>query len=156
MARPSSYKPEYAEQAEKLCKLGATDTDLAEFFEVEERTINRWKKLHSEFCQSVKSGKKIADMEVAHKLFGRATGAEWVEEHAFKVKVGPHEERVEVVEVRRAAPPDTLAAIFWLKNRAPRDWREKSVQELTGANGSDLFTAHIEALNAAGRPKPQG
>lgn len=30
--RPSSYKPEYAAQAEKLCKLGATDIEVADFF----------------------------------------------------------------------------------------------------------------------------
>jgi hypothetical protein len=32
MARPSSFKPEYAEQAIKLCRLGATDAELADFF----------------------------------------------------------------------------------------------------------------------------
>lgn len=31
--RPTDYKPEYAEQAAKLCALGATDMDLADFFE---------------------------------------------------------------------------------------------------------------------------
>lgn len=32
--RPSGYKPEYAEQARKLCLLGATDQEIADFFEV--------------------------------------------------------------------------------------------------------------------------
>lgn len=31
--RPTKYKPEYAEQASKLCALGATDAQLADFFE---------------------------------------------------------------------------------------------------------------------------
>jgi hypothetical protein len=31
--RPSLYRDEFAEQARKLCLLGATDRDLAEFFE---------------------------------------------------------------------------------------------------------------------------
>lgn len=35
MARPSKYRPEFVEQAEKLCKLGATDLEVADFFEVE-------------------------------------------------------------------------------------------------------------------------
>jgi hypothetical protein len=131
--RPSSYRAEYAEQAEKLCKLGATDKEMADFFGVDERTINRWKVDHPEFCQSIKAGKEIADMEVAHKLFERATGAEWTEEQAIKIKVAQFEERVEVVEVRRAAPPDTTAAIFWLKNRQPAKWRDKQEVEVSGS-----------------------
>ena len=30
--RPTKFKEEFIEQAEKLCKLGATDVDLADFF----------------------------------------------------------------------------------------------------------------------------
>lgn len=33
--RPSSYQPEYAEQARKLCLLGATDQEIADFFDRE-------------------------------------------------------------------------------------------------------------------------
>jgi hypothetical protein len=31
--RPTSFKPEYVAQAEKLCALGATDQEIADFFE---------------------------------------------------------------------------------------------------------------------------
>ena len=31
MGRPSKFKPEFIEQAEKLCKLGATDLEMADF-----------------------------------------------------------------------------------------------------------------------------
>lgn len=41
--RPPTYKPEYAKQAAKLCELGATDLDIAEFFGVSVRTVYRWK-----------------------------------------------------------------------------------------------------------------
>lgn len=40
--RPSKYREEYADQARKLCLLGATDADLASFFEVNEDTVNEW------------------------------------------------------------------------------------------------------------------
>ena len=43
VGRPTDYKPEYCEQATKLCKLGATDAELGDFFEVTEQTINNWK-----------------------------------------------------------------------------------------------------------------
>ena len=50
MARPSKYKPEFAAQAAKLCALGATDVEIADFFEVDVRTIHRWKGEFEEFC----------------------------------------------------------------------------------------------------------
>ncbi len=34
MARPTKYQEAYAEQARKLCLLGYTDAELADFFEV--------------------------------------------------------------------------------------------------------------------------
>lgn len=33
IGRPTKYRPEFAEQARKLCLLGATDKELADFFE---------------------------------------------------------------------------------------------------------------------------
>ncbi len=52
MARPSKFKEEFIPQAEKLCKLGATDMEVADFFEVDVRTLYRWKGENAEFCQS--------------------------------------------------------------------------------------------------------
>jgi hypothetical protein len=50
--RPEKYRPEYAEQARKLCQLGFTDEGLANFFGVDERTINRWKIEREEFLSA--------------------------------------------------------------------------------------------------------
>lgn len=36
--RPTRYKAEYAQQAYKLCLLGATDKELADFFHVSGQT----------------------------------------------------------------------------------------------------------------------
>ena len=37
--RPTLYREEYTEQALKLCRLGATDRELADFFDVHVDTI---------------------------------------------------------------------------------------------------------------------
>lgn len=118
--RPSKYRPEFAKQAEKLCALGATDMELADFFEVEVRTIYRWKAEFPEFCQSLKVAKEAADERVERSLFARANGYEH-DEVDIRVVGG------EIVEtpIRKYYPPDTTAAIFWLKNRRPGAWRDK-------------------------------
>lgn len=53
LGRPSKYKPEYIEQARKLCRLGATDCDLAYFFEVSLEDIAAWAWDYQEFFDAI-------------------------------------------------------------------------------------------------------
>lgn len=149
--RPSLYRTEYADQVFKLCLLGATDKDLAEFFEVCEATINNWKLDYPDFRVQLKAGKKQADMHIANKLFNRAEGARWTEETAVKVKIDHYddlgkkirtEEHVEIVPLQKGAAPDTTAIIFWLKNRDPKRWRDKQDLELSGKDGGAITTSN--------------
>ena len=128
MARPTKFKPEFVAQAEKLCKLGATDIEIADFFEVDTRTIYRWKADNDGFCQALKSGKAESDDRVERSLFSRATGYEH-DEVDIRVVGG------EIVQtpIRKYYPPDTTAGIFWLKNRRPNSWRDKQDIELGGS-----------------------
>lgn len=132
--RPTRYKAEYAEQAYKLCLLGATDKEMADFFDVSEQTINAWKKAHPKFLESIKKGKARADAEVASKLFHRATGYEHPDVH-----VSNHQGEITVTPLTKHYPPDTTAAIFWLKNRQPAKWRDKQDIEHTGKDGAPLI-----------------
>lgn len=144
MARPTKYQPEYAEQALKLCRLGATDKELADFFQVNEDTVNEWKKVHPEFSESLKEGKLLADAEVADKLFRRATG---YEHKAVKITASP-DGREHVTEYVERYPPDTTAAIFWLKNRRPDVWRDKTEQaiSLTKRKAAELSDDELAAI----------
>ena len=128
MARPSKYKEEYTEQAYKLCLLGATDKDLADFFGTSEQTINSWKKNQPEFLESIKKGKKIADANVAESLYKRACGYSHPEDKIFNDNGEPL-----IVPTVKHYPPDTGAAFIWLKNRA--GWRDKQDVEHTGQVG---------------------
>lgn len=124
MARPTDYRPEYAEQAHKLCLLGYTDKQLADFFGVNESTINRWKHKYPEFCMSIKSGKVIADAQVVESLYNRATGIEVTE-----VEVRDDGKKKVKRVTKKHIPPDPTAQIFWLKNRQPELWRDKPTVE---------------------------
>ena len=132
--RPTNYRTEFAEQAAKLTELGATDMEVADFFEVDVRTINRWKITHPEFCQSLKDGKENADAKVIRSLFQRATG---FEHDSVKVSFDK-EGNPQYAPFREFVVPDTTACIFWLKNRDKANWRDKVEQELTGANGGPI------------------
>ena len=131
--RPTTYRAEYAEQAYKYCLLGATDAQLSDFFGVSEQTINLWKKRHSKFFESIKAGKAVADAEVADKLYQRAKGYSHPEEKVFN-----NQGEVVRAETVKHYPPDPTAAIFWLKNRQKKNWRDKHDLEHTGENGGPI------------------
>mgnify|MGYP003538778388 FL=1 len=120
MARPTDYREEYAEQAYNYCLLGATNDELATFFDVHVSTIYQWKLDHEGFSDALKRGKEMADARVARALFSRATGYSH-EDVDIKMYEG---EIIETPTVKHY-PPDATSMIFWLKNRQPEKWREK-------------------------------
>ena len=124
--RPSSFKPEFADQARKLCELGATDTELADFFDVSDRTIYRWSIAHDDFCQALKAGKEAADERVVRSLYHKAIGYTHDAVKIFMPKDAP--EPV-YAPYREHVAPDTTAAIFWLKNRRREEWRDRVTHE---------------------------
>lgn len=143
MGRPSKFKPEFVEQAAKLCAIGATDSEVADFFGVHDATLNRWKHDFPEFCESLKTGKTTADERVERSLYHRAVGYKHDAVKFFQAGAAIIRE-----EYTEHYPPDTTAAIFWLKNRKPEQWREVKAIEMTGANGGAVKTE--AALNVSG------
>lgn len=141
--RPSAYKPEFVEQAAKLCNLGATDEDLADFFKVSIRTVAGWKVQHPEFLHSLKAAKEVADERVERSLYARATG---YSHDAVKIFMPAGAKAPIYAKYREHTPPDTTAAIFWLKNRRREEWRDKLDHEHTGKDGAPLVP--IINLNA--------
>lgn len=124
--RPTDYKPHYVEEVYKLALLNLTDKRIASYFNVDEATLNRWKLKYPEFCESLRDGKEKADATVAKSLYERAVGYEWTEEQAFKIKTGDNTEKVEIVQVRKAVPPETAAITRWLTNRQRDTWTERT------------------------------
>jgi len=134
--RPSVYKPEYAEQARKLCLLlGATDKDLAKFFEVDEKTIVRWRHAREDFGAAVEQGKMAADANVAERLYVRAVG---YEHEAVKIFMPAGAKAPVYAPYTERFPPDVPAQSLWLRNRRPAEWRDRV--EHTGDKGGPIVS----------------
>lgn len=84
---------------------GLTDLQIAHNIGIRQSTFYDWKNKHSEFSEALKRSKEVADYEVESALFKKA-------------KMG-----------------DTTAQIFWLKNRRPEKWRDKTDMTVTPSNG---------------------
>ncbi|MGH1360993.1 MAG: helix-turn-helix domain-containing protein [Burkholderiaceae bacterium] len=145
--QPTKYKPEYVAQSKRLCLLGATDEQLADFFEVHVDTIYEWKKVHPEFSEALKEGKFAADAKVAESLYKRATG---YEHRAVKIVADAKTKEDHTVEYTERFAPDTTAAIFWLKNRQSALWRDKQSIEHVNKAAEQLSDEELERIATAG------
>jgi len=85
---------------------GLTDEEIADKCGIHRDTLYAWKKNYSDISDALKKGKEVVDIAVENALF------------------------------KKAMSGDTVAMIFWLKNRKPKRWRDKPLDD----NG-DLMAA---------------
>jgi len=129
--RPSAYKPEYDEQAFRYSLLGATDKEMATFFDISEATLHNWKNDYPSFLESIKNGKDDADARVVQSLYKRATG--FTNDKAVKIFMPAGASEPVYAPFEEYFPPDTAAAFIWLKNRQAKKWRDRHEVEVSGA-----------------------
>lgn len=130
--RPSKIDTINLDVLRMLCEKGLTDEELAQVFGVCKVTINEYKKL-PEFMNSLKTGKELADKLVEESLFHRATGYRTKYMKNFVVSDGKMGSHIETAEEEIVFAPDTTACIFWLKNRKPKQWRDRQDIDLSGS-----------------------
>ena len=127
VGRPTKYKEEYVEQVEKLCLLGATNEQIADFFSISTSTLYEWGQEYEEFSSALKKGKILADAEIAKSLYQRAKGYSCPD-----LDIKMYEGEIIETPYTKHYPPDATSAIFWLKNRQPKIWRDKQETEHSG------------------------
>lgn len=146
LGAPTKYKAEFNDQVYKYCLLGATDEEIAEFLEIDVSTVNDWKLVYPDFSESIRRGKDIANSNVADRLYQRAMGFEHDSEEIKVVSMGEKNgSEIVRVPIRKVYPPDTTAAIFFLKNRRPKDWRDRQEIDHT-SKGEQIKFGGIEIL----------
>lgn len=127
---------------------GLTDEDIAHNIGISRSTLKEWKKKIPDISATLNTNKAIADIRVENALYKKAIGCTVKEIVISKIKNpdGTVTETERTVE--RELPPDTTAGIFWLKNRKPKDWRDKQEVELSGNVGmTDALKKARERVN---------
>lgn len=128
LGRESTYNAKYADIAKRACAKGMTDLEVADLLDIAESTMWRWKQKHPEFAEAFKLGKKLAHNRVERALFHKAVGYTYETQRV----VSGHK-----VTLRQHLPPDTQAAVFYLKNRRPRKWKDVTRHESGPAGAFD-------------------
>ncbi len=117
--------------ARRICaQLGATTYDLAIVFGVSKSTVDLWKVQHPDFSEALSAGKAVYDDAMAESFRTRAMGYDYPSETKQVTKERLRGRLIAVKEVVTSkvehVPGDAGAALSWLKNRRPKEWREKT------------------------------
>ncbi len=127
---------------------GLTDEQIANNLGISKDTFYKYKKEHTDFSDSLKRGKEIVDYQVENALLKRALGYQYKEittERVYNTKKEKYE-MVVTKEVVKEVQPDTTAQIFWLKNRKPKEWRDKQQIEHSGEINNPFKELSTEEL----------
>lgn len=163
--QPTKYRPGHIKAARALAKLGATEWEIAQYFEVSVVTLRQWCHTHPTFLAAIKPGRRAGDDRIELSLYRRGTGYSYdseeivpydhIEETEETIPPPPERpdekprvikktvktKKVMRVPIVRHVPPDPTSMIFWLKNRRKDKWRNYKQVELSTAPGKPLEVA---------------
>ena len=127
--RPNKY---YSHVEPKLLLIeawardGVTEEQMCNNLDVSASAWSEYKKEFPALVEALKNGREVIDTMVENALLKAALGYEYEEDQMSGQFVA---------RVKKYAHPNTTALIFWLKNRRPREWRDKQEIEHSGEAG---------------------
>lgn len=132
------------------CRDGLTDKEIAERLNIGMDSFYRYKNTYSEFSDTLKETKEIADIKVENSLNKNANGYDYIEETVVMKKEVIYKEgkRVkevtypEVVPLVKHKEAETKAQMFWLQNRKPDKWRNQAQVELKVSKLEDILNGN--------------
>ena len=126
-----------------MARDGLTQQQIADNLGINVDTLIEYKKKYTDFSEALKKGKEVVDIEVENALLKRALG--------YKYDEVTYENGVETKRVTKEVQPDTTAQIFWLKNRKPKNWKDKQNSENTSDDVNNRIIKISDLLN---NPQP--
>jgi len=106
---------------EGWAKDGLSEKQIASNLGIAYSTFRIYRDKHETLSAALKASKDVADIAVENALYRRAVGSTYTE----MKKVTNPDGSVVITEIVKEVPADTTAASLWLRNRKPKEWRDK-------------------------------
>ncbi len=142
--RPTKYDPKTTPQrVNEYCKKGLINTEIAKKLGITVSTLYEWLNLYSELRDTVKDGKKNVDDQIEQALYNTAKGGlKFTETTRELARDGDCKGKmVKTKTVKKVMLPNARAQEFWLKNRRPKDFRDR--HEIVGPEGGPIGIVFI-------------
>lgn len=126
---------------------GLTQKQIADNLGINVDTLIEYKKKYPDFSEALKKGKEVVDIEVENAMLKRALG------YTITINEQKVDKNGYVYDLKRDVhiPGDVTAQIFWLKNRKPKNWKDKQNSENTSDDVNNRIMKISDLLN---NPKP--
>lgn len=138
---------------------GLTDEQICHNMGIHVATLCDWKNRFPQLSEALKKGKAPVDQEVENALLKRALGYEYEEvtTEIEEIPTGRNDENGRPImkqkkHIRKTVKhvmPDTLAQMYWLKNRRPDRWRDKPIEVVDNSTMEKLDAMLAEVKNHA-------
>ena len=140
-----------------MLQRGFTDEEISTVLDISRKTLHNWKAKDKDLLHTLNTSKKVADDKVEVALFERACGYSHPEDKIF-CEGG----KVTIVPTIHHYPPDATSMIFWLKNRQPDKWSDRThvdlglsenlVEKLKDVSVQELLAKANELIGKSSKP----
>lgn len=149
IGRPGEYGEDKVRQVKLMALRGWTVQEMADCMGISTPTFYSWADDHPDFSSALKEGREASDERVKHSLYAKAVGYTFQSEKIFQ-----HDGQIIRAPVTEYVQPDATSAIFWLKNRQPKEWRDQRDVNLSGSveikqDDRQLALAMLDLLRGA-------
>lgn len=126
LGKPTTYQPFYPDLVRRYADTAvATMHQVAMFLNTTVSTLYKWRDQHPTFAEALKHAANTVDARVEASLAFAAIGYSHPEEILYREQDPKTGQMVTVRETTtKHYKPDTVAAIYWTKNRMPERWRD--------------------------------
>lgn len=135
MAKAKYHKwlePENLILIEGWARDGLTELQIAKNMGASLTSLKTWKNANPPIMAAITRGKEVVDREVENALQKSAVGY-FVEESKTYIEDIDGRQRRRVEKIKKWIPANPTSQIYWLKNRKPKEWRDRKETEISGS-----------------------
>jgi glycerophosphoryl diester phosphodiesterase len=135
MAR-GKYNKNFPSIAKEFAREGFVDIEIAKKLGISRASYYNYQLKYPEFRDAIIEGKIPVDIEIEDSLIKKAKGYYYEEKHT-EIEIVNGEPKPKLIKtIKKHVPASDTAIIFWLKNRKPERWKDRSGIDHSSKDGS--------------------